>query len=163
MSQRARQAGMTLIELMMAIAIAALLVTGLNGFIMLGLDAKASAHQSNELLYQGSFALDRIQAAARATAPKPLSAPTLANSTGDWFAPTMYCLKGGNRLIETTTSDTSCTGSNTVATNVTALSAQPFAAVGPVDEPVGTVTLTLQGTGAPVVLTTSFRLGAGTL
>ena len=160
---RANQAGLTLVELMMALAIAALLVTGLNGFIMLGLDAKASARQSNELLYQGSFALDRIQTAARTTAPKVLSVPTLANSTGDWFAPTMYCLKGGNRLIETTTSDTSCTGSNTVATNAIAFSAQPFAAAGPVDEPLGTVTLTLQGTGAPVVLTMSFRLGAGTL
>jgi len=162
MSPCARQAGLTLVELMMALAIAALLVTGLNGFIMLGLDAKATARQSNELLYQGSFALERIVAAARATAPKPLSVPTLANTTGDWFSPKMYCLKGGNRLVETTTSDTSCTGSNTVANNVIALSAQP-AAVGPVDEPVGTVTLTLQGTGAAVVLTASFRLGAGTL
>ena len=57
MSPRARQAGLTLVELLMALAIAALLVTGLNGFIMLGLDAKATARESNELLYQGSFAL----------------------------------------------------------------------------------------------------------
>ena len=161
MSAPVRQEGFTLIEVMITIVIAALIVAGLNGFVMTALDAKASGRQANELLYQGSFALERMIAAGRATPQKALSTPTLANSTGDWFAPTMYCLKGGNRLVETTVSDTSCTGANTIATNIVALSAVPWAG-GPVDEPVGTLTVTLQAGGDPVVLSATFRLGGGT-
>jgi prepilin-type N-terminal cleavage/methylation domain-containing protein len=163
MSAGLRQRGFTLIEMMIAITIAALIVAGLNGFVMAGLDAKASVRQTNELIYQGGFAMDRMIAAARATPQKVISPPTLANSTGDWFAPTMYCVKGGNRLVETTVSDTSCTGSNTIASNVVAISAQLPGGAGPVDDPVGTITLTLQSGPASVVLSRTFRLGGGTL
>jgi hypothetical protein len=102
---------------------------------------------------------------ARSTAPKPLTPPTLANSTGDWFAPTMYCLKGGSegRLVETDVSDTSCSGNNVVAKHVIALSAQLPAGTGPVDRPVGTLSLTLRAQGEPITLTTSVRLGGGLL
>jgi hypothetical protein len=75
----------------------------------------------------------------------------------------MYCVKGGNRLVETTVSDTSCTGSNTIASNVVAISAQLPGGAGPVDDPVGTITLTLQSGPASVVLSRTFRLGGGTL
>src|SRR5262249_24210543 len=163
MSGAARQRGFTFIEVMIAIIIAALIVAGLNGFVMTGLDAKASVRQTNELIYQGGFAMERMIAAARATPQKLLSAPTLANSTGDWFAPTMYCLNGGNQLVETTVTDTSCTGSTTIASNVVAISAQLPAGAGPVDDPVGTITLTLQSGAATVVLSSTFRLGGGTL
>jgi hypothetical protein len=74
----------------------------------------------------------------------------------------MYCLKAGNRLVETIVSDTSCTGSTVIADNVIAFSAQPVGA-GPVDDPVGSLSLTLQAGGAPLTLTTSVRLGGGAL
>jgi prepilin-type N-terminal cleavage/methylation domain-containing protein len=157
----AGQHGFTLIEFMLALVIAAVVVGALNGVVELALKARTAGREGNELVYQGQFALARMIGKARASAPKVLATPAIADSTGDWFAPTMYCLKGGGRLVETSVSDTSCTGANVIADNVAAFSAQP-ASAGPVDHPVATLSLTLQAGGAPVVLTTSVRLG-GTL
>lgn len=162
MAARSRQHGLTLIEFMGALVAAALVLGALNGVVDLALKAKSTGRQANELVYQGRFALERITSRARAAAPKVLVAPALAGTTGDWFSPTMYCLKGGDRLVETTVSDTSCTGAVVIANNVIAFSAQPGAA-GPVDDAVATISLTLQAGGAPVVLSTSMRLGAGVL
>jgi prepilin-type N-terminal cleavage/methylation domain-containing protein len=157
----AGQHGFTLIEFMLALVIAAVVVGALNGVVELALKARTAGREGHELVYQGQFALARMIGKARASAPKVLATPAIADSTGDWFAPTMYCLKGGGRLVETSVSDTSCTGANVIADNVAAFSAQP-ASAGPVDHPVATLSLTLQAGGAPVVLTTSVRLG-GTL
>jgi prepilin-type N-terminal cleavage/methylation domain-containing protein len=162
MAAPATQQGLTLIEFMIALIAAALVVGALNGVVDLALKARSSGRQDNELVYQGRFALERIISQARATAPKVLVTPTLAGTTGDWFSPTMYCLKAGNRLVETIVSDTSCTGSTVIADNVIAFSAQPVGA-GPVDDPVGSLSLTLQAGGAPLTLTTSVRLGGGAL
>lgn len=152
--------GFTLIEFMLALVIAAVLVGALNGVVDLAMQARSAGRQDNELVYQGQFALARMVEKARASPAKVLATPAIASSTGDWFAPAMYCLKGGGRLVETTASDTSCTGAKVIADNVVAFSAQP-ASAGPVDYPLGTLSLTLQaGGGAPLVLTTSVRLGA---
>ena len=157
--------GFTLIEFMIALVAGALVLGALHGVVDLALKARTAGRQDNELVYQGRFALERMAATARATAPKVLAPPTLANSTGDWFAPTMYCLKGASsKLVETTTSDTSCTGAKFVADYVVAFSAQLPADAGPVDAPVGILSLTLQsGTAAPVTLTRGVRLGGGML
>ena len=157
----AGQPGFTLIEFTLALVIAAIVVGALDGVVDLALKARTAGRQDNELVYQGQFALARMVGSARASAPKLLATPAIASSTGDWFSPTMYCLKGGGRLVETTVSDTSCTGANVIADGVIAFSAQP--ASGPLDHPVGTLSVTLQAGGAPVVLTTSVRLGGGTL
>jgi prepilin-type N-terminal cleavage/methylation domain-containing protein len=154
--------GFTMIEFMLALVIAAIVVGALNGVVELALKARTAGREGNELVYQGQFAMARMIGKARASAPKVLATPAIADSTGDWFSPTMYCLKGGGRLVETNVSDTSCTGANVIADNVSAFSAQP-ASGGPVDHPVATLSLTLQAGGAPVVLTTSVRLGGGTL
>ena len=52
-----------------------------------------------------------------------------------------------------------------IASNVTAFSAQLPASAGPVDDPVATLSLTLQATGVPAAVTlgTSVRLGGGAL
>jgi len=147
-----------MIEFMLALVIAAILVGALNGMVDLAMQARSAGRQDNELVYQGQFALARMVDQARASPAKVLATPAIASSTGDWFAPTMYCLKGGGRLVETTASDTSCTGAKVIADNVIAFSAQPVSA-GPVDHPLGTLSLTLQAGGAPLVLTTSVRLG----
>lgn len=162
MAAPARQQGMTIIEFTIALLIAMIVVGALNGVVDLSFKARTAGREGNELVYQGQFALSRMIRKARETPPKVLVAPALAGSTGDWFSPTMYCLKGGGRLVETTTSDTSCTGAKVIADHVIAFSAQP-ASAGPYDDPVGSLTLTLQAGGAPVVLTTSVRLGGGTL
>ena len=156
------QQGMTIIEFMIALVIAVIVVGALNGLVDLSFKARTAGREGNELVYQGQFALSRMTSKARQTPPKVLAAPALATSTGDWFEPTMYCLKGGGRLVETITSDTSCTGAKVIADHVIAFSAQP-ASAGLFHHPVGTLTLTLQAGGAPVVLTTSVRLGGGTL
>lgn len=158
------QAGLTLLELMIAVAIGALVLAALNSVVSLGLRAQAAGGQANELLYQGQFALERMVGAGRSVAPKLLTAPA-ANSTGDWFAPAKYCRNASNRLIETTTTDAACTGTTVIAANVTAFSAQLPSGAGPVDKPAGVLSLTLTHSAAalPLTLTTSVRLGGGTL
>jgi prepilin-type N-terminal cleavage/methylation domain-containing protein len=165
MAARRSQRGLTLIELMLAMVAAAIVIGALNSVLMLGFQAQASGREANELVYQGRFALERMSAKARSTAPKRLTAPAPADSTGDWFAPTMYCLKGGSnkRVVETNVSDTSCSGNNVIVEHVIAFSAQLPAGTGAVDRPVGTLSLTLQSGGAPITLTTSVRLGGGVL
>ena len=159
--RRAGHHGFTIIEFTMALVIAAIVIGALNGVVELALKARSAGRQGNELVYQGHFALARMVGKARASVPKVLATPAMASSTGDWFSPTMYCLKGGGRLVETTVSDTSCTGATVIADGVIAFSAQ--SAAGPLDHPAGTLRLTLQTGGAPLVLTTSVRLGGGTL
>src|SRR6266545_1886715 len=162
MANRRSQRGLTLIELLIAIVIAAFVLAALNSVVALGLNAQASGRQANELVYQARFALDRMAAKARSTAPKLLTTLSPGTTdTGNWFSPTLYCLKGGNQLVETDlVTDPGCAAGAVIANNVTAFSAQLPAAAGPVDDPVAILSLTLQAAGAPVVtLSTSVRLG----
>src|SRR5438876_8293038 len=114
------QRGLTLIELLIAMTVAAFILAALNSVATLGLNAQASGRQANELVYQARFALDRMAAKARGTAPKLLTTPSSAGTTGDWFSvpvppATMYCLNGNKQLVETTVSDTACTGAVVIA------------------------------------------------
>lgn len=160
------QRGITLIELLIATAIGAILLASINGLVKLGLDAQTAGRSTNDLAYQGNFALQRITDRARATAPKTLAAAA-ANTTGDWFAPTgcigaacvMYCLNAVNhQLIETTTADAACSGTAVLAGNVTAFAA----AIGPGTRPAAVLSLTLANAGSTVNLAASVRLGGGT-
>lgn len=152
------QRGLTLIELLIATAIGAILLAGLNGLVTLGLDAQTAGRGSNELAYQGRFALERITARARATVPKTLT-PLAANTTGDWFAPVMYCRNAANQLIETTTADTTCSGTTVLAGHVTDFAATlPASAV----RPAAVLSLTLADAVNTVNLASSVRLGGGT-
>lgn len=156
--------GMTLIELMIAVAIGALVLASLNSVVALGVQAQALGRSANDLAYQGRFALERMTAKARGATPQPLSTPA-ANTSGSWFAPTMYCLNGSQQLIETATADSGCTGTTVIASKVGGFSAQQPASPGPVDEPVAVLGLTLTdaASGRTVTLSTSVRLGGGTL
>jgi prepilin-type N-terminal cleavage/methylation domain-containing protein len=172
--------GLVLIELVLAVAIGAILMAALNSLVGLGLQAQDQGRQTNELNYQARFALDRITAKARATAPALLAA-TAAGSTGSWLAPALYCLNAGNQLIETTTADAGCAGTTVIANNVSNFYAQlpseplppalnppcawPPPSVGSVDAPVARFVVNLaSSTGLQsVTLCTSVRLGGGTL
>jgi prepilin-type N-terminal cleavage/methylation domain-containing protein len=157
------QRGLTLIELMLAITVAALIFAALDSVLALCLQAQVSRRQANETAYQARFALEKIAAKARSVAPK-LLVPPLSGSTGSWFSPVLYCLNGSNQLVETVVSDTGCAEGAVIAHNVTAFSAQLPAAAGPVDDPVASLALTLQANGAPAVtLATSVRLGGGAM
>lgn len=156
------QRGITLIELVLAVAISAILMAALNGLVKLGLDAQAAGRGSNELAYQGRFALERITDKASATSPKELNTPA-TNSTGTWFIPTMYCRNASNQLIETTTSDTACVGTTVIASNVSAFSAALPASMGAVDRSIAVLSLTLNDlANNTITLSSSIRLGGGT-
>lgn len=167
------QRGMTLVELVLAMTISAIIMGALNGLVKLGLDAQTAGRGSNELAYQGRFALERITDKARSLAPKILTTPTL-NTTGDWFAGplgcpgadcVMYCRNTtSNQLIETTTTDTTCIGTTVIASNVSVFSAQLTTGMGPVDRSIAVLNLTLSdANNNTIVLSTSIRLGGGSL
>ena len=73
----------------------------------------------------------------------------------------MYCRKSATRqLIETTTADTTCSGSAVLANYVDSFSASLPAAMGPLDRHTGVLTLTLsQGAGTSLSLRTQIRFG----
>jgi prepilin-type N-terminal cleavage/methylation domain-containing protein len=159
---RQSQRGLTLVELVLATAISAILMASINQLVKLGLDAQASGRGTNELTFQGRVALERISDKARATAPAVLVAPA-TNTTGTWFAPTMFCRNASNQLIETTTADTTCTGTSIIASNVTTFSASLPVDMGPVDRSIAVVNLTLaDSSNNTISLSSSIRLGGGT-
>lgn len=155
---------MTLIELLIAVALGAIVLAGLNSIVSLGLQAQAAGRQQNELVFQARFALERMVAIARAAPPRLLATPA-AGTTGNWFSPVMFCRNAGSQLIETTTADGGCTGTTVIASNVSAFSAQRPVATGAVDEPLAMLSLTLLNSAAAqtVTLSSSVRLGGGTL
>lgn len=164
MGLRRAGSGMTLIELLIAVTVGAIVLAALNSVVSLGLRAETTGRKANELVFGARFALERIVATARAMPPKLLAAPA-AGTTGDWFSPVMFCLNGAGQLIETTTADSGCTGTASIAANVTAFSAQLPASTGAVDRPLAVLSLTLVQSSVPktVSLSTSVRLGGGTL
>jgi prepilin-type N-terminal cleavage/methylation domain-containing protein len=159
------QHGLTLIELVIAIAIGSLLLAGLNSIVMIGLRAQAPIEAANEQVYRAGFALERIVARTRAAPLKTLAGAPV-DSTADWLAPVMFCrVSASQTLRETTTSDTTCAGGTAVAEGVTAFSMQRVTSTRPVDLPVVTVSLTVSVANSPqaVVLTQSVRLAGGAL
>lgn len=168
------QRGVTLIELLLAVAISAILMGALNGLVKLGLDAQTAGRGGNELAYQGRFALERITDQVRDLAPKVLDTTPAANTTGIWFAASnnictgascvMYCRNASNQLIETYTNDTTCSGTTVIARNISAFSATLPTSMGPVDRHIAVINLTLSDANNNTVsFSTSIRLGGGSL
>ena len=157
------QGGLSLLELLIATALASIVLGTLLGVVRNGLQVQTASRETNEMVYQARFALGLIVAKAQATAPKVLSTlPVNATSTGDWFAPAMYCLNTASaQLIETTPADTGCTGSRVIADNVTGFLVDRPLATGPVDRPAARISLTVATPGATqsVTLSASARLG----
>jgi prepilin-type N-terminal cleavage/methylation domain-containing protein len=171
---RPAQAGMTLVELLIAVAIGAIVLAALNSVVSLGLQAQASGRQGNEFVFQARFALERMITTARSVPPQLALATPTAGTTGNWFCSpvpvcnvvnVMYCRNASSELIETTTGDNGCTGTKVIARNVGAFSALLPSSAGPVDAPVAALSLTLTDSAASqtVTLSTSVRLGGGTL
>lgn len=155
------QLGITLVELLLATAISAILLASINSLVKLGLDAQSAGRGSNELAFQGRFALERITAKARTTAPAVLTTPA-ANTTGNWFSPAMFCLNASSQLVETTTTDTTCTGTTVIASKVNTFSATLPASMGAVDRSIAVVSLTLADAANNITtLSLSIRLGGG--
>ena len=170
------QRGITLIELVLAVAISAILMAALNGLVKLGLDAQTAGRGANELAYQGRFALERITDQARLLLPRNLTTTPAANTTGYWLAVNdtacvstlncvMYCRNASsNQLIETTTSDTACTGTTVIANNVSAFTAALPTNMGAVDRSIVVISLTLSDANNNTAsFSSSMRLGGGSL
>lgn len=153
---------MTLIELLIATAIGALLLAGLTSVARQGVLARALTRDSSEAIYQARFALQRVAAAAKATAPHALLPPP-ANTSGDWFAPVAYCVNGAGALIETTTADTGCTGTQVIAERVSSFTATLPAGAGALESVAAVIVVTLNGPNGngAVTLSERVRLGGG--
>lgn len=158
------QSGLTLMELLIALAIAALLAAPLGAAVLNALAAQSVASDANDVAQQARFAMQRMEAAVRRTAPHALAAKA-ADTSADWLAPSAFCLRSNKNLIETTPADTSCNigSAPVIAENVSAFSVQSFSAgagAGQVIE----IQLTVTGaSGQSVSLTSRTRLGGGTL
>ncbi|WP_251972798.1 PilW family protein [Sphaerotilus microaerophilus] len=166
--QRRRQGrdhleGLSLVELLVATAIGALLLAGMGSVARLGVAARSETGGSAEALQQARFALERLQAAARATAPHALL-PAAANTSGNVFSPAYFCVNGAGALVETTTADTGCTGTQVIAERVTAFGLSQPAGTGPLQAMSAEVVLTTRSpAGSTVTLRERLRLGGGTL
>lgn len=158
------QSGMTLMELLIALSIAALLVAPLAAAVLDALKAQSVAGDISEVAQQAQFTMQRMEAAVRRTAPHTLAAKA-ASTSADWLAPVAFCRAANNSLIETTLADTACTSNSApvIADGVGTFSVQTFTAgagAGPVIE----IQLSVSGaTGQSVTLTSHTRLGGGTL
>lgn len=160
-SRLGREGGVTLTELLIATAIGALLLAGLTTVAREGVMSRAHERGNGEAAYQARFALQRMVAAARTTAPHALLPPS-ANTSGNWFDPTYFCVNGALALIETTTTDTGCTGTRVIAEQVSALSATQPAGAGALEAITAVIAITIDVPGAtPVVLSERLRFGGG--
>jgi prepilin-type N-terminal cleavage/methylation domain-containing protein len=156
------QRGMTLVEVLLAAAVGALLLGALVQVAHLDTQARAPLRDTGEALYQAKFALQRMAAAAAATAPAALPPPP-AKSSGSWFGTVMFCVNAAGSLIETTPTDTGCAGSTVIAERVSAFSVAVPATAGASDGEVAEVSLSLAGPGGGGATTLSerMRLGGG--
>lgn len=153
---------MTLVELLIATAIGALLLAGLTSVARQGVQSRALTRDNDEAIYQARFALQRMAAAARATAPHTLLPPA-AKTSGNWFDPAYFCVNAASALIETTIADTGCTGTQVIAERVSDLAATPPVGAGAVDAMTAVVAVTLDVPGgAPLTYSERMRLGGGT-
>jgi prepilin-type N-terminal cleavage/methylation domain-containing protein len=154
--------GFTLFELLAAVAIGAVLLAGLGSVARESVQAGSHTRDTAEAVYQGKFALQRVAAAARATAPRSLLAPA-ANTSGNWFDPLHFCVNGAGALVETTTADTGCAGTKIIAARVATFTAAVPAGSGALDSSSAsiTITLTVPGGGTTVTLSERVRLGGG--
>ena len=157
------QRGLSLIELLVSIAIAAMLAVPLMMAVRSGASAQAVAGAAIEADQQARFAMQRMTVAVQRTPAATVLGAKASNTTGDWLAPVMFCLNGAGALVETVPADASCTGTAVIAGSVTAFSAQTFAA-GAGAAKVIEIQLTVSGSqGASTALTSRTRLGGGTL
>ncbi|VXC28465.1 PilW family protein [Massilia sp. 9I] len=96
-----RQDGVTLIELLMALVIAALVIGPLAGMLDTSLRAGVQNNSRATLRQDLRFALERISSAARDT-PRKVLAPqnTVQADSGPWFDKSRFRVNANKQLIE---------------------------------------------------------------
>ncbi len=156
-----RQRGITLVELLIATAIGALLLAGLSSVARQGLLSRALVRDSSEAVYQARFALQRVASTAKSTAPHTLLPPA-ANTSGNWFDPAYFCVNAASALIETITTDTACSGTQVIAERVNSFNATLPVGAGALESVTAVVAVTVNVPGnAPLTFNERLRLGGG--
>lgn len=117
-----RQRGITLVEVLVGMAIAAIVLLPLTEMLGAGMHSARIVRSALDTNADARFAIDRI--AARATAatgatPTPAANASSADIATAWLAPVQYTLAGSD-LVETD-NRVSPARSSTIATNVTSL------------------------------------------
>jgi prepilin-type N-terminal cleavage/methylation domain-containing protein len=92
------QRGISLIELLMALAVTALLMAPVVAMLDTSVDAGAAASNRRVIEQEVNFALERIAAQVRATSRKRLDPNTLVSDSESWFAARFF--KQGDQLVE---------------------------------------------------------------
>ena len=158
------QRGLTLIEMLIALAVAALLAAPLGAAVINALKVQTVAGDTNDVAQQARFALQRMEAAVRRTAPHTLAAKA-ADTSADWLAPTAFCLRANNRLIETTPADAGCNSNSApvIAEGVSAFSVQSYSAGSGAGQVIELHLVLAGASGQSIDLTSRTRLGGGTL
>lgn len=146
---RKRAHGLSLVELLLGLAITALVLAPLVPMLQ---TAAAAARYSSEqvaLEQEADFALERVAARIRATAPPP----SLADkpSTDDWLSPAVYTWTGTS-LVERQGKET-----YVLAESVTGFSLAAPATNG---EPLITVSLSLARGSASTTAVATVRMGS---
>jgi type II secretory pathway pseudopilin PulG len=93
-----RQRGISLVELLMALAVTALLMAPVVAMLDTSVDAGAAASNRRVIDQEVNFALERIATQVRATARKSLAQNALDSDSGSWFAARFF--KQNDQLIE---------------------------------------------------------------
>lgn len=156
--RHARAAGLTLVELLLGLALTALLLVAVNAMLQVSTAAGTVAARQLDLQEQAQFAVRRITAAIEHTPAAALSAKSDNASSGDWLAPTLFDLRAGTTAGTLALCET--TG------GITRILAEPATSLAVTAPPAGegrtvvTVALALEKNGAVAGAQVSARLGA---
>lgn len=168
---KARQQGMSLVELLFAVAMAALVSAALGSLTGLLLQTQTQSHVSHDLAQQARFAITRVTGTLRAGSAALVSAtsPQLVVTVGT---------RTVSYAFDATTSQLSETDSASGVTSVLATNVSAFSAVlasrmatpanyagltsgGVLSAPVARVNLTLDASATSIPATAYARLGGG--
>jgi Tfp pilus assembly protein PilW len=154
---QSKQSGVTLIELLLACVVGALLMTGLFKMMNAGLAAQTYVTQTNDATQQARFALGRMESVIRTAASSPLSA---SQSTLIDLDTTRFCWNNAQQsLRETSTTDATCTAGSIIAEEVISFSASRLR--GGYSPDIAKISLTLAGANnAPMQFISETRIGA---
>lgn len=150
MTRRHEQAGFTLVELLAALAIAAILVLPLADMLRIGADSARTARAMLDLDADARFALGRIVAQAAQRELDPTGPAGASMDPASWLAPASYALAGGN-LVETQAGTSRVIASNVAVFRLTA----PEVVAG---LPLLSIELTLGAGGQTVSRTRTLRM-----
>lgn len=156
---RPQRQGFTLIELCLATAMGALLLTALAHVARLATASKAELTGATEQKIDADFVMQRLRAATRGATVNSLQAPANGD-TGPWLAPKRFCINSAKALVETTVADNSCSGGEVIADQVNRLTLSTPDSQSALDAPLVQLTVVLplaDGTDGPT-LSQSIRL-----